>query len=229
MSADRAYSPLDRCLMQLESWFAPAQVEVQATIDTEQSAPPLMATPRPRPDAHLPEATLSAEARRLSARLMRVNHAGEVAAQGLYQGQAWVARTPEAKTQLRQSAEEEHDHLLWCAQRVQELGGRTSLFEPLWHLGSVSIGAAAGLMGDRTSLGFVVETERQVIAHLEAHLRHISPDDLKSRTIIQQMQADEAHHAALALKHGGAMHLPAPVPLLMRMAAKVMTGVSYWV
>ncbi len=224
MTATRTYTEFDYWLIHLESWLAPPQVP---DVTPEPASAPTSV--RPRPDAHLPEAALSPQARQLSVRLMRVNHAGEIAAQGLYQGQAWVARSPQAQAQLRQSAQEEHDHLHWCAERVQELGGHTSLGAPIWHWGSVGIGAVAGLLGDQTSLGFVVETERQVIAHLDDHLRRMASDDQKSRMIIQQMQADEAHHAALALKHGGALHLPTPVPSLMRLTARIMTGVSYWI
>lgn len=222
MHPSRAYTPIDHCLISLQAWLS-GDTAPQAT------AVPDTVTARPSPAATRPEIDLSPEERRRSARLMRVNHAGEIAAAGLYQGQALIARDLAARAQLQQSEREEHDHLVWCAQRVHELGSHTSMLEPIWHLGAVGIGTVAGLAGDRFSLGFVVETERQVITHLEHHLQQLATDDQKSRAIILQMQADEAHHAALALKRGGAEQLPQPVPLLMRFSAKIMTTISYWV
>jgi ubiquinone biosynthesis monooxygenase Coq7 len=157
---------------------------------------------------------------------MRVNHAGEIAAQALYHGQALTARNPAVRRSLLEAARDETDHLAWCEQRVRELGDRTSLLAPVWYAGSFAIGALAGLAGDRTSLGFVAETERQVIEHLESHLHELPPDDERSRRIVEQMQADEDRHGSEARAAGG-RELPRPVRELMRRTAKVMTGTAY--
>ncbi len=159
---------------------------------------------------------------------MRVNHAGEIAAQGLYQGQALTAKSPHARAALTRAAAEEGDHLAWCRERLDELGARTSLLNPLWYAGSVAIGALAGLAGDRASLGFMAETERQVEGHLAGHLERLPSDDVRSRTIVQQMQADEIGHGRDAIAAGGA-ELPSPVPALMRMTARIMTATAYWI
>ena len=159
---------------------------------------------------------------------MRVNHAGEIAAQGLYQGQALTARHPETEAALRQAAAEEGDHLAWCRDRLEELGSRPSLLNPLWYAGSVTIGALAGLFGDRASLGFMAETERQVEGHLADHLDRLPADDQRSRAIVEQMQVDEIGHGRAAIA-AGASTLPEPVPRLMRFAARVMTGTAYWI
>ena len=166
--------------------------------------------------------------RRHAAGLMRVNHAGEIAAQGLYHGQALTARSPDTRAALRQAAAEEGDHLAWCRERLDELGSRPSLFNPLWYAGSVAIGALAGLAGDRMSLGFMAETERQVEGHLADHLERLPTDDARSRTIVQQMQADEIGHGRAAVA-AGAVTLPEPVPKLMRFTARIMTGTAYWI
>ena len=166
--------------------------------------------------------------RRHAAGLMRVNHAGEIAAQGLYHGQALTARSPDTRAALRQAAAEEGDHLAWCRERLDELGSRPSLLNPLWYAGSVAIGALAGLAGDRMSLGFMAETERQVEGHLASHLERLPADDQRSRTIVQQMQTDEIGHGRAAIAAGAAT-LPEPVPKLMRMAARMMTGTAYWI
>ncbi len=171
---------------------------------------------------------LSPQQRRHVAGLMRVNHAGEVAAQALYRGQARVARDTGVRTQLLTAANEERDHLQWCAQRLRELNSQPSRFSPLWFAGAYAIGAAAGLAGDRWSLGFVAETERQVEAHLEGHLRQLPHSDERSRQIVTQMKADEQRHGDDAVAAGGA-DLPGPIKRLMRAAAKVMTGAAYWV
>jgi 3-demethoxyubiquinol 3-hydroxylase len=163
-----------------------------------------------------------------SGRLMRVNHAGEVAAQALYQGQAFTAREGSVKAAMQQSAAEESDHLAWCEQRLSELGGRPSVLNPLWYAGSFAIGAVAGALGDRTSLGFVAETERQVESHLGEHLERLSPHDLRSREILERMQHDEIRHGANAASLGGS-RLPRPASLAMRAASKVMTFASYWI
>ncbi len=163
-----------------------------------------------------------------SGRLMRVNHAGEVAAQALYQGQALTARSATVKAAMQQSAAEEADHLAWVTQRLGELQQRPSILNPLWYVGSFTIGALAGAVGDRASLGFVAETESQVESHLRGHLDQLSPRDLRSRAILERMQHDEARHGANALSLGGAK-LPSAVSTVMRLTSKVMTLSSYWI
>ena len=138
-----------------------------------------------------------------SARLMRVNHTGEIAAQALYRGQAFVAHDAELRARLLHAAEEEHDHLAWCEMRVTELGDRTSLLSPLWYAGSFAIGALAGLAGDGISLGFLAETEKQVVEHLDGHLDRLPPGDTRSREIVEQMKRDEDAHRDSAMQHGG--------------------------
>lgn len=157
---------------------------------------------------------------------MRINHVGEVCAQGLYFGQAAVAREPATRAHLLEAAQEETDHLAWCAQRLRELDSRPSLFNPLWYAGSYSIGLLAGLRGDGWNLGFVVETERQVEAHLDEHLVDLPPEDQRSRAILAVMKEDEARHAAHA-EQAGARILPFPIPSVMALASKVMKGVAY--
>ena len=175
----------------------------------------------------LPPATpLQPADRRHAAGLMRVNHAGEIAAQALYQGQALLARDPATRDLLLQAAREEGDHLAWCAMRLDELGSRPSLLNPLWYAGAVAIGAVAAALSDGLSLGFVVETERQVESHLASHLRRLPDGDERSRAIVRTMQADEAGHADRA-QSAGATPLPAPVPQLMRIVSKVMTSSAY--
>ncbi len=198
------------------------------------------ATPSPEPlslrsetppaaGGSVPEAPpLSAAERRLSGALMRVNHVGEVCAQALYQAQALATSSPELRAQMDHAAREEIDHLAWTAQRLGELGDRPSLLNPLWFGGAFLIGLAAGRLGDRTSLGFVVETERQVEHHLAGHLDRLPAHDAASRAIVAQMQADEAAHAVAAQRAGGT-ELPAPVRAAMRLAAKVMTGTAHYV
>ena len=183
---------------------------------------------RPLPEAppQAEPAELSAGAARQSASLMRVNHSGEIAAQALYRGQAWVARDDELRARLLDAAREEHDHLAWCEARVTQLGGRTSALGFLWYGGSFVIGALAGLAGDRVSLGFLAETERQVVEHLDGHLARLPAQDALSRTIVEQMRRDEAAHQDSALQHGG-MELPWAIRAVMRATARVMTTVSY--
>ncbi len=170
---------------------------------------------------------LSADERRRSAGLMRVNHAGEIAAQALYHGQAFAAQNAATRDMLLRAAREEADHLAWCATRLTELESRPSLLDPLWYAGSFAIGALAGLMGDRISLGFVVETERQVEGHLDGHLGSLPPDDARSRAIVDAMRTDEIAHGANA-KAAGGIDLPPPVRTLMRATARIMTGTAYW-
>jgi 3-demethoxyubiquinol 3-hydroxylase len=166
--------------------------------------------------------------RRESAALMRVNHSGEVAAQALYHGQALVSRSPATRDMLLKAAREEADHLSWCETRLKELDSRPSLLNPLWYCGSFAIGALAAAAGDRTSLGFVVETERQVEGHLDEHLTRLPSGDMRSRAILNVMRTDEIGHGATA-KAAGASQLPAPVRVLMRHAARVMTTAAYWI
>ncbi len=180
---------------------------------------------RPSPADSLPSAPLSDDDRRASIPLMRVNHAGEVAAQALYQGQALTSRTAELREKLDHAADEELDHLAWTRNRVHALGGRTSLLDPLWYAGAFAIGAAAGALGDKTSLGFLQATEEQVEAHLTTHLRELPTADAASRAIVEQMKQDEAGHAQTA-RTLGARELPGPVQLLMRLSSKVMTTLA---
>ena len=171
---------------------------------------------------------LSDTEKRHSAALMRVNHAGEIAAQALYHGQALMARSTTTRELLLKAAREETDHLAWCETRLKELDSRPSLLNPLWYAGSFVIGAVAAFLGDRTSLGFVVETERQVEGHLNEHLARLSPDDARSRAILQTMRTDEIAHGMSAKAAGGA-ELPSPVRALMRNTARLMTRTAYWI
>jgi 3-demethoxyubiquinol 3-hydroxylase len=180
---------------------------------------------RPSPADHLLESSLSDEERQLSAALLRVNHAGEIAAQALYSGQALVARSDDTREQLQAAASEEHDHLAWCAARLAELGGRSSLLDPFWYFGSFCIGVVAGSLGDRSSLGFVTETERQVEAHLQDHLERLPKNDGKSRAILSRMAADEAHHGTMASLAGGAP-LTAPVRACMSVGGGVLRRIA---
>lgn len=183
---------------------------------------------RPMPGDNQPEAELDASERAKAAALMRVNHAGEVCAQALYQGQALTARNAQAKQALTQAAEEEVEHLAWTEQRLAELSGRKSLLNPAWYAGSYVIGAVAGLAGDRWSLGFLAETERQVVQHLNRHLQALSHRDARSRAVVTAMKRDEARHATTALYLGGT-ELPLPARLAMRLASRVMTTTAHWV
>jgi ubiquinone biosynthesis monooxygenase Coq7 len=183
---------------------------------------------RPHPDAGVAGSELGADEKQLVAALMRVNHSGEICAQALYQGQALTARNPEARAALEQAAAEETDHLAWTAQRIDELGGRLSLLNPLWYASSFALGAATGLLGDKWNLGFLAETERQVEGHLAGHLDRLPPQDEKSRAVLEQMKDDEARHARTAIEHGAA-ELPAPVKLAMKLGSRVMTRISFWI
>jgi ubiquinone biosynthesis monooxygenase Coq7 len=181
---------------------------------------------RDNPAADVPDTPLSEAQRRHAAGLMRVDHAGEVAAQALYHGQAMTARTPRQRETMEQAAREEGDHLRWCHERLEELGEGASRLDPLWYLGSFAIGAVAGLAGDRWSLGFVVETERQVMRHLDGHLATLPAGDQRSRAILEQMRVDEGVHATTALESGAA-ELPGPIKRLMTLTARVMTETAY--
>jgi 3-demethoxyubiquinol 3-hydroxylase len=181
---------------------------------------------RPSPAAGVSENQITDEERMHAAALMRVNHVGEVCAQALYQGQALTARDAVARQALEQAAREEEDHLAWSAERIHELGGRPSLLNPLWYAGAFAIGAVAGALGDRWNLAFLAETERQVEEHLGGHLEELPPEDARTRTVVEAMQADEARHRASAIELGAA-ELPDPVKRAMRLASKVMTTVAY--
>lgn len=191
-------------------------------------APARAGRPTPQPASPAPEAPASEAERRLAAGLMRVNHAGEIAAQGLYHGQSLLARDPAVRELLEHSAREETDHLAWCEQRLEELHDRPSRLDPLWYAGSFAIGAAAALASDRVSLGFVAETERQVEAHLDSHLEQLPAGDLRSRAIVAQMRTDEQSHGAAALQAGG-IALPSPVRKAMQLTARIMTTTARWI
>jgi ubiquinone biosynthesis monooxygenase Coq7 len=212
---DRHYTPADRLISVLDqalsTVFGPAPRES-----------------RPNPARGKSDEGITAADRELAGRLMRINHAGEVCAQALYQGQALTAKLPNVREKMEQAAVEENDHLAWTEERIRECGTHTSYLNPLWYAGSFAIGATAGFVGDRWSLGFVAETERQVIRHLDGHLARLSPKDEKSRAILEQMKDDEAHHATVAIEHGAA-DFPEPVKQLMRLTSRIMTGTVYWV
>lgn len=183
---------------------------------------------RENPSSVIIEADLDDRQKRHAAGLMRVNHAGEVAAQALYQGHASVARDKNIEEQMQRAADEEFDHLAWCEQRINELGYEPSRLSPLWYAGAYAIGAASGVLGDKWSLGFIAETEKQVCSHLESHLNTLPEVDAKSRAIVEQMRDEEAEHGENAID-AGAAELPQPIVRLMRVTAKVMTKTAYWV
>ncbi|HZH44687.1 MAG TPA: 2-polyprenyl-3-methyl-6-methoxy-1,4-benzoquinone monooxygenase [Lysobacter sp.] len=208
----RQLTPLDRAL-----------ADAQRALETVFARPPAQ---RANPVGDTPEVVLEEGERRHAAGLMRINHVGEVCAQALYVGQASVARDPATRAHLLAAAQEETDHLAWCADRLRELDSRPSLLNPLWYAGSYAIGVLAGLRGDGWNLGFVVETERQVEAHLDDHLQRLPAVDARSRAILRQMKIDEARHADHA-EAAGARRLPPPVPQLMAAASKLMKAVAY--
>lgn len=206
--ADRVVNGLDRVLRTL--WGAPH------------------GTSRPNPAGPArPDHDLSDAVRRLSGRLMRVNLAGEVAAQALYHGQGLTARDRAVAARMQQAADEENDHLIWCRGRLGALETRASLLNPLWYAGAFAIGAGAGILGDAASLGFLEETERQVVEHLDGHLKRLPETDHASRRVLEQMRTDEARHGNNA-RHAGARRPPRPVRLAMRAASRVMTTTAYW-
>jgi len=184
-------------------------------------------TERENPADSLSEQALNPAEKKLAGRLMRINHAGEVSAQGLYQGQALTAKLPDIRQQMQHAAQEENDHLAWCKKRCKELDTHVSFLSPFWYAGSLTIGAIAGKAGDQWSLGFVSETEHQVVRHLESHLSQLSPDDHKSRVILEQMKDDELKHAIIA-ENAGAARLPAAVRFAMKVSSKVMTSGAYY-
>ena len=185
-------------------------------------------TERADPAANIKDTQLSDDERRHAASLMRVNHAGEVSAQALYQGQALTARLEKVRASMERAALEENDHLAWTENRLQELASHKSVLNPLWYAGSFAIGAVAGALGDKWSLGFVAETEHQVVRHLNEHLQQLPTHDHKSIRILQQMKEDEAHHATVAIEGGGA-ELPTAVKKLMGAMSKVMTSSAYYI
>ena len=212
MPAARTFDAFDRLL-----------IEAQRGLDSIAGRP---VASRPNPAAGEAEMVLEEPERRHAAGLMRINHVGEVCAQALYSGQAAVARDPATRADLLAAAAEETDHLAWCADRLRELDSRPSLLNPLWYAGSFAIGALAGLRGDGWNLGFVVETERQVEAHLGEHLESLPEADQRSRAIIRVMKDDEARHADHA-EQAGAKPLPPPIPTLMAAASNLMKAIAY--
>jgi ubiquinone biosynthesis monooxygenase Coq7 len=208
----RQLSPLDRLIAGFERALETVAGEPEAA--------------RPSPATGLDEAGMDRRERRHAAGLMRINHTGEVCAQALYDGQAALARNEDTRRHLQHAAAEETDHLAWCAERLRELDSRPSLLNPLWYAGSYAIGAAAALAGDPVSLGFVVETERQVEAHLAEHLETLPEQDQRSRAVLTQMQVDEVRHADEAQARGG-IELPFPIPPLMQLTSLVMKKVAY--
>lgn len=212
--SERHYSLLDRFIIEFDKALTTVAGKPETTL-------------RQTPGKELEEAELTSAERKQAAGLMRVNHAGEVSAQALYQGQALTANLPQVREAMELAAREENDHLVWCQQRLDALSSHTSVLNPLWYAGSFTLGAIAGKIGDKWSLGFVAETEKQVVEHIEGHLKIISEQDRKSRAVLEQMKIDEAQHGTKALEAGGAM-LPAPVVHMMGLMSKVMTRSSYW-
>lgn len=199
-------------------------------IEFDKALRTLLAEPhsvRPHPGSEQDDAELRERDKRHAAALMRVNHCGEVCAQALYNGQSLTARDKSTASALQQAAREETEHLAWCEKRIHELGGRTSVLNPLWYGGSFALGAMAGALGKRWNLGFLAETERQVGWHLVEHMAKLPEHDTKSRAILEQMHADETRHAENAV-HQGASELPQPIKAVMRRASKLMTKTSYY-
>ena len=213
-TTSRQYHPVDRCITLFDQ-----------ALRTLFGQPPT--TGRVNPAAGVSEGQLTQAQRQHHARLMRINHTGEVCAQGLYQGQALTARQASTQSAMQQAAAEENDHLAWCTQRIQQLGGRQSYLNPLWFSGSFILGACAGACGDRWSLGFVAETERQVEGHLGKHLAQIAVADRPTRRILEQMQTDEMTHGRQAREQGG-VDLPLPIRLAMQATSRLMTHTVYY-
>lgn len=207
------------------SLLDPFIVQIDRTLRTVFAKAPTL---RPVPGAHLPESSLSANDRHHAAALMRVNHVGEVCAQALYAGQSFGARDDRVRQALDRAAWEETEHLNWTECRIAELGGRKSMLNPLWYAGAWTLGALAGRLGDPVSLGFLMETERQVEAHLDGHLSQLPAADVRSRAIVEQMKSDEVSHARMA-ESMGAVQLSMPARAAMKLAARTMTSVAYWV
>ena len=210
----RSFSPIDQLLVTAS--------HALETLFTEPVAQ------RPYPGRSNDSETLTDSERSQAARYMRINHVGEICAQALYESQALTASSPDTVLQMQKSSREEQDHLAWCEQRIKELGGRKSILNPIWYGGAFAIGAVAGLAGDKWSLGFVAETEHQVVAHLEDHLGRLPEHDSRSKEVICQMQIDENAHKETAVENGAAS-LPKPVTSMMKLASKVMTKTAYWI
>jgi len=211
---ERSLTPLDRLLVGANNALR--------TVSAPAGRPA-----RENPAEGVHDASLDRRERAHAAGLMRVNHAGEIAAQGLYQGHAAVARDKSIEAQMQRAADEEFDHLAWCEQRLTELGAGPSRLSPVWYAGAFAIGAASGALGDRWSLGFIAETERQVCEHLESHFESLPRQDARSRAILERMHEEEAEHGENAID-AGAAELPPPIKRLMRVTAKVMTRTAYW-
>ncbi len=214
MTSERNYSAADHILMSASN-----------ALET------LFGSPRPArdyPGTSEDSTTLSEAEKRQSARYMRVNHVGEICAQALYQSQALTARDAAVRDSMQDAADEEIDHLAWCEQRIGELGGRKSILNPIWYTGSFAIGVIAGIAGDKWNLGFVAETENQVVKHLDSHLGKLPKSDLRSREVVQQMKEDEARHEQQA-RQAGAAELPAPAKGLMKCASAIMTRTAHWI
>ncbi len=214
MNSQRQYTQIDHLIM-----------GISRTLDTLCVKP---VSKRSYPAESADSVELSDQDRLESSRYMRVNHVGEICAQALYESQALTAKDKTISDQMQQAAQEEIDHLAWCEQRMDELGGRKSLLNPLWYAGSFAIGTLAGIAGDKWNLGFVAETERQVVNHLEEHLGKLPENDIRSREVVEQIKQDEKQHAEQAMA-AGAAELPPPAKLLMKFASKVMTKTAYWV
>lgn len=210
----RSLTPLDRLLAGVNNALR--------TVSTPAGRPA-----RPYPATDIDQAELDDRERAHAAGLMRVNHSGEVAAQGLYQGHAAVARDASIEEQMQRAANEEFDHLAWCEERLSELGESPSRLSPLWYAGAFAIGAASGALGDRWSLGFIAETEKQVCEHLESHFDRLPPEDDRSRAILERMHEEETEHGENAIE-AGAAELPEPVKDLMKLTARIMTRTAYW-
>jgi len=210
----RQYNALDRGIMALDSVIG------------NLSKPSVVRSKRPYPARIHPESDLNENEKKQVSALMRVNHAGEIAAQALYKAQSMTARDDELKKSMQQSADEEIDHLEWCESRIKELGDHTSYLEPVWYAGSFSLGVIAGCFGDKWNLGFLAETEHQVVSHLDSHLKLIPEKDNRTRAILEQMREDELHHAVVA-ENAGAENLPKGVKRLMRLTSKIMTKTAY--
>jgi len=212
MNNERQYSPVDRLLIGIGD-------AMQTLCGPNRSTRPFPASTE--------ESELSEPDRRKSSGYMRVNHVGEICAQALYQSQALTATDPKLRDKMHSAAEQETDHLAWCEQRLEELGSRGSVLNPFWYTGSFVMGAIAGIAGDKWNLGFVAETERQVVDHLESHLDALPQQDKRSREVVLQMKQDEAEHAEMAID-AGAAQLPPPVKSLMKAASRIMTRTAYW-
>lgn len=212
---DRNMTPLDRFLSGVNDALSGVTTRAGRSV-------------RPNPAENVAEAALNDRQKSHAAGLMRVNHAGEIAAQGLYRGHAAVARNTDIEEQMQRAADEEFDHLAWCEQRLTELEAGPSRLLPLWYTGAFAIGLASGLLGDRWSLGFIAATEQQVCSHLTSHLDRLPEDDAKSRAIVEKMRDEEREHGENAIA-AGAAELPVPVLHLMKLTAKLMTRTAYWV